>query len=108
AQALALYESGYRPPRVPTAIPVMGRTGIANIKAQLVNMLEGGYISEYDFELGTRIADILCGGEVDEGERVTEGYLLALERKHFLELLQQDKTRARIEHTLKTGKPLRN
>ncbi|MGH8426824.1 MAG: 3-hydroxyacyl-CoA dehydrogenase/enoyl-CoA hydratase family protein [Gammaproteobacteria bacterium] len=108
AQALALYESGYRPPREPAAIPVMGRTGIANIKAQLVNMLEGGYISEYDFELGARIADILCGGEVDEGERVSENYLLALERKHFLALLQQDKTRARIEHTLKTGKPLRN
>ncbi len=108
AQALAMYESGYRPPRVPAGIPVMGRTGIANIKAQLVNMLEGGYISKYDFELGARIADILCGGEVDEGERVTEDYLLALERKHFLELLQQDKTRARIEHTLKTGKPLRN
>ena len=108
AQALAMYESGYRPPRVPAGIPVMGRTGIANVKAQLVNMLEGGYISEYDFELGTRIADILCGGEVDEGQRVTEDYLLALERKHFLELLQQDKTLARIEHTLKTGKPLRN
>jgi len=108
AQALALYESGYRPPRVPTGIPVMGRTGIANVKAQLVNMREGGYISDYDFQLGARIADILCGGEVDEGERVTEDYLLALERKHFLELLQQDKTRARIEHTLKTGKPLRN
>lgn len=108
AQVLAMNESGYRPPRVPAGIPVMGRTGIANVKARLVNMLEGGYISEYDFELGARIADILCGGEVDEGERVTEDYLLALERKHFLELLQQDKTRARIEHTLKTGKPLRN
>lgn len=108
AQVLALHESGYRPPRVPAGIPVVGRTGIANVKAQLVNMLEGGYISEYDFELGARIADILCGGDVDEGERVTEDYLLALERKHFLELLQQDKTRARIEHTLKTGKPLRN
>ncbi len=108
AQALALHESGYRPPRVPPGIAVMGRTGIANIKAQLVNMLEGGYISEYDFELGARIADILCGGEVNEGEQVSEDYLLALERKHFLELLGQDKTRARIEHTLKTGKPLRN
>jgi 3-hydroxyacyl-CoA dehydrogenase len=108
AQALGLYESGYRPPRRPAGIPVAGRTGIANIEAQLVNMLEGGFISEYDFELGTRIADILCGGDVDEGERVDEEYLLALERKHFLELLAQEKTRARIEHTLKTGKPLRN
>jgi len=108
AQALALYESGYRPPRAPAGIPVMGTTGKADIQAQMVNMLEGGFISEYDFELGTRIADILCGGDVEEGERVTEEYLLALERKHFLELLQQDKTRQRIEHTLKTGKPLRN
>ena len=108
AQALALYAAGYRPPREPAGIAVMGATGKATIEAQLVNMLEGGYISEYDFELGMRIADILCGGDVDEGERVSEEYLLALERRHFLELLAQDKTRQRIEHTLKTGKPLRN
>ncbi|HEX5313932.1 MAG TPA: enoyl-CoA hydratase/isomerase family protein, partial [Gammaproteobacteria bacterium] len=108
AQALALHESGYRPPRAPAGIPVMGATGIANIKARLVNLLEGRFISEYDFELAARVADILCGGDVEEGERVNEEYLLALERKHFLELMAQEKTRARIEHTLKTGKPLRN
>lgn len=108
AQAIALFEGGYRPPRVPDGIPVMGMTGKGSIQAQLVNMLEGGFISQYDFELGTRIADILCGGDVEEGEFVSEEYLLALERRHFLELLQQDKTRQRIEHTLKTGKPLRN
>jgi len=108
AQVLALYEGGYRPPRAPGGIPVMGATGKGNLQAQMVNMLEGGFISEYDFELGTRIADILCGGDLEEGERVSEEYLLSLERRHFLELLQQDKTRERIEHTLKTGKPLRN
>ncbi len=108
AEALALYESGYRPPLPPAGIPVMGKTGIATIQARLVNLLAGGFISEYDFELGTRIADILCGGALDEGELVSEEYLLALERKHFLELLGQEKTRQRIEHTLKTGKPLRN
>lgn len=107
-QVIAMYEAGYRPPEPKQAIPVMGQTGIATIQAQLVNLLEGAFISEYDFELGTRIAEIMCGGRVNEGEIVSESYLLALERRHFLELLQQDKTRQRIEHTLKTGKPLRN
>lgn len=108
AQAVAMFESGYRPPRPPDGIRVMGKTGVATIQSRLVNMRVGGYISDYDFNLGSRIAEVLCGGEVAEGEMVSEEYLLALERKHFLELLAEEKTQQRIEHTLRTGKPLRN
>lgn len=108
AQAIALFESGYRPPLPPQGIRVMGKTGIATIQSQLVNMRVGGYISDYDLSLGRRIAEVLCGGQVAEGEQVSESYLLSLERKHFLELLAEEKTQQRIEHTLRTGKPLRN
>ncbi|MGS1079325.1 3-hydroxyacyl-CoA dehydrogenase/enoyl-CoA hydratase family protein [Pseudoxanthomonas beigongshangi] len=107
-QALALAESGYRPPLPARRIQVAGDVGIATFKMLLVNMLEGRFISEYDYEIATRIATVLCGGEVDRGALVDEEWLLALERKHFVELAQQEKTQARIAHMLKTGKPLRN
>ena len=107
-QALALAESGYRPPLPARRIQVAGDVGIATFKMLLVNMLEGRFISEYDYEIATRIATVLCGGEVDRGALVDEEWLLALERKHFVELAQQEKTQARIAHMLKTSKPLRN
>lgn len=108
AEARALAESGYRPPLPARRIQVAGDVGIATFKMLLVNMLEGRFISEYDYEIATRIATVLCGGEVDRGALVDEEWLLKLERKHFVELAQQEKTQARIGHMLKTGKPLRN
>lgn len=107
-EALALHEGGYRPPLPARRIPVAGDVGIATFKMMLVNMLEGRFISEYDYEIATRIATVLCGGEVDRGTLVDEEWLLNLERRHFVELAQQEKTQARIVHMLKTGKPLRN
>ncbi len=107
-QALSLADSGYRPPLPGRRIPVAGRTGAASIKGQLVNMLEGHFISEYDFEVGARIADALTGGDVEAGTEVDEQWLLELERRHFLALLKNAKTQERIAHTLATGKPLRN
>jgi 3-hydroxyacyl-CoA dehydrogenase len=107
-QALALYESGYRPPLPGTRFAVAGRAGAASIKGQLVNMLEGHFISEYDFEIGSRIAEVMTGGDVEPGTEVSEEWILALERRHFLTLLRNPKTQERIAHTLATGKPLRN
>ena len=107
-EALALAETGYRPPLPARRIQVAGDVGIATFKMMLVNMLEGYFISEYDYELASRIATVICGGEVDRNSVVDEEWLLRLERKHFVELAQQPKTQARIEHMLKTGKPLRN
>lgn len=108
AEANALYEAGYRPPLPARQIRVAGDVGIATFKMLLVNMLEGRFISDYDYEIATRIATVLCGGEVDRGAVVDEEWLLTLERRHFVELAQQEKTQARIAHMLKTGKPLRN
>ena len=108
AQARGLAESAYRPPLPARRIQVAGDVGIATFKMLLVNMLEGRFISPYDDEIATRIATVLCGGQVDRGALVDEDWLLALERKHFVELAQQPKTQERIAHMLKTGKPLRN
>lgn len=107
-QARALAESGYRPPLPARRIQVAGDVGIATFKMMLVNMLEGRFISPHDYEIATRIATVMCGGEVDRGALVDEEWLLKLEREHFVALAQMPKTQERIAHMLKTGKPLRN
>ena len=108
SEVTALVESGYRPPLRPVAIPVAGRSAIATIRAYMANMLEGQYISEHDFLVGSKVAQVLCGGDIEAGSLVDEQWFLTLERECFMELLATAKTQARIEHTLKTGKPLRN
>ncbi|WP_225764009.1 3-hydroxyacyl-CoA dehydrogenase/enoyl-CoA hydratase family protein [Stenotrophomonas sp. Marseille-Q4652] len=108
AEALALAEAGYRPPLPGRQIRVAGDVGIATFKMMLVNMLEGYFVSAYDYEIAERIATIVCGDKVDRNAVVDEQWLLELERKHFVELAQQEKTQARIVHMLTTGKPLRN
>ncbi|WP_223787895.1 3-hydroxyacyl-CoA dehydrogenase/enoyl-CoA hydratase family protein [Marinicella meishanensis] len=103
-----LHDRGYVPPANEQHIRVAGEPGIANMEMILANMLEGNMVSEHDCEIARRIAIVMCGGYVDAGSLVNEQYLLDLERKYFMELIQMPKTLARIEHTLKTGKPLRN
>jgi 3-hydroxyacyl-CoA dehydrogenase len=106
-QARAMYDAGYRPP-LAAAIPVVGRYGIATIGAQLINMRDGGFISAHDYKLGSMIAEIVCGGDVDAGSLVNEQWLLDLERKAFVELLGNPKTQERIMGMVQTGKPVRN
>jgi 3-hydroxyacyl-CoA dehydrogenase len=107
-EARALFATAYRPPLHPQRILVAGRTGIATLRAAMVNMLEGGFISAHDYDIGCRIAEVMCGGDVDAGSLVDEQWLLDLERRHFMHLLSTHQTRARVEHMLKSGKPLRN
>jgi 3-hydroxyacyl-CoA dehydrogenase len=106
--ANALAESGYRPPLPANAIPVAGDVGTATFKASLANLQAGYFASPHDVDIATRIADTLCGGVIERGSTVDEEWLLALERKHFVELARTEKTQARIAHTMTTGKPLRN
>jgi len=108
AQARGLAEAGYRPPLPARRIQAAGDVGIATFKMLLVNMLEGRFISPHDYEIASRIATVICGGEVDRGALVDEEWLLKLEREHFVALAQMPKTQERIAHMLKTGKPLRN
>ena len=67
-----------------------------------------GAAKQVDKECFHLVAEVMCGGEVEGGSRVDEQWMLDLERRHFMELLATQKTQERIEHMLKTGKPLRN
>ena len=106
-EARALFDAGYRPPLKAT-FPVTGRYGMATIMAQLVNMRDGGFISAHDFKLGSLIAEIVSGGDIEPGSVVNEQWLLDLERKAFMELLNNPKTQERIMGMMQTGKPVRN
>lgn len=108
SEVRAMAEAGHRAGIKERDIPVVGRGGIATLKMMLVNMKEGGFISEYDYEVGSRMAYVLCGGDVDGGSLVDEDWLLRLEVQEFMALCRNEKTVARIEHMLKNGKPLRN
>jgi 3-hydroxyacyl-CoA dehydrogenase len=105
---LAMDEEGYRSPRPLRDIRVVGEAGLAAIRTGLNNLLEGGFITEYDRVVGDKLAWVLCGGDVGPGARVSEDYLLGLERRAFMDLCLDPRTQARMEHILKTGKPLRN
>lgn len=98
----------YRPGRPVENLPAPGRGIAAAIKSQLWNMQMGNFISEYEAEMGTIIAQVMCGGDVNPGTLISEEYLLQLERENFLKLCGNKKTAQRIQHMLKTGKPLRN
>jgi 3-hydroxyacyl-CoA dehydrogenase len=108
AVALSLHECGYRPPLPPKGVKVAGSSGIATLEQILVNMREGGMISEHDYRVGKAIATGLCGGEVEAGTLVNEDWLLAVERRLFVELSRTEQTQARIRTMLEMGKPLRN
>jgi 3-hydroxyacyl-CoA dehydrogenase len=106
-QVKAMAESGWRAPaRAP--FPAAGRNAIATIKAQLVNLRDGGFASAHDFHIATQIAEVVCGGDVDAGSLVTEEYLMTMERVRFCALLDHPKTQERIMGMLQTGKPVRN
>jgi len=103
----AMSFSGYRAP-LPAKFKVAGRTGVATILGQLINMRDGGFISAHDFHIAHEIANVVCGGDVDPNTEVTEAYLMTLERRAFGKLLASEKSQARIMGMLNTGKPLRN
>jgi 3-hydroxyacyl-CoA dehydrogenase len=107
-QAQIMIDEQYRPEDASQTFKVGGATAKANILAQLTNMRTGDFISEHDDFIARKIADVLCGGEVDANTEVENQYLLDLEKKHFIELLKLEKTQDRIEHMLIKHKPLRN
>ena len=107
AQVKAMAASGWRAP-LKGLFAVAGRSGVATIRAQLVAMRDGAFISAHDFHIAGLIAEVVCGGDVDAGSLVNEEYLMALERRHFCSLLEHPKTQERIMGLLQTGKPQRN
>ncbi len=105
---LALVENGYQAPLPLTQVKVPGDAGIQTFNMMLYNMVQARQISPYDAFVGEKVATVLCGGEIDGGQTVSEDYFLDLERRVFLELCHEVKTQERIEFMLKNGKPLRN
>jgi 3-hydroxyacyl-CoA dehydrogenase len=99
---------GYQPPRPRDDIRVAGENTFAMIKLGLWSMHESGYITDHDVTVSTKVGYVLCGGNVLADTTVSEQYLLDLEREAFVSLCGEPKTQARIQHTLSTGKPLRN
>jgi 3-hydroxyacyl-CoA dehydrogenase len=107
AEALSMLAS-YAPGAPRQDIPVAGEAGFALLKMGVFLALEGAYISEYDAVIGEKLAHILSGGRLSGEQKVSEQYLLDLEREAFLSLCGNVKTQERMQHMLKTGKPLRN
>lgn len=106
-EVLAMVDAGYAPP-MKQKIRVLGNAGHGMVNAEIYNMLHAKFISEYDAFLAKRIAYVLCGGDVRSGELVDEEVVLNLEREAFLDFWREEKTVARVEHMLTSGKPLRN
>jgi len=106
--ALQMAEAGYTQPVPRNDIMALGREGLGVVWAGANAMYSGHYISEHDMLISQKLGYVLCGGDLTERTKVSEQYLLDLEREAFLSLLGTQKTLERIKHTLKTGKPLRN
>jgi 3-hydroxyacyl-CoA dehydrogenase len=99
---------GYAPGAPRTDITVSGDEGFALMKMGVWMAQRGAYISAYDAVVGEKLAYVLSGGRLTGTPKVSEQYLLDLEREAFLSLCGRPETQQRIQHTLKTGKPLRN
>jgi 3-hydroxyacyl-CoA dehydrogenase len=106
-EVLKMVDEGYAPP-IKQPIKVLGQAAQGMIEVEIFNMLKGKFISEYDAFLAKRIAFVISGGEVRDNSSVGEDVILNLEREAFVDFWKEEKTMARVEHMLKTGKPLRN
>jgi len=107
-RALDLAHAGYEPPVPRTDIPAPGESLLAALKMGVHLMRQGDFITDYEVNLGGKIAEVICGGNVTPGTPVSEQYILDLEREGFKSLCGEKKTQERIQFTLKTGKTLRN
>ena len=105
---LELAEAGYQPPARSRTCYAAGRDALAALQAGLYVMQQGGYMSEYDLHVSSKVAHVLCGGKLSSAQWVDEQYFLDLEREAFVSLCGEQKTIERITHMLTTGKPLRN
>jgi len=108
ARALQRVSEGYHPPAPRTEIRVGGDAVLAALKLGVHLAWRAGRISDYDAVIGRKLATVMAGGTLPHPSTVTEQELLDLEREAFLSLVGERKTLERIQHTLKTGKPLRN
>ena len=101
-------ESGYTQPVSRKDVKVLGKQALGMFLVGTDSMQDSKYISEHDKKIANKLAYVMAGGDLSEPTMVSEQYLLDIEREAFLSLCSERKTLERIEHMLKTGKPLRN
>jgi 3-hydroxyacyl-CoA dehydrogenase len=106
-EVLKMLDEGYAPP-VKRKLKVFGEAAQGMINAEIFNMQSAKFVSEYDAFLAKRIAYVISGGDVRTNSEIDEEVILKLERKAFVDFLKEEKTLARIDNMLSTGKPLRN
>ena len=107
-EALLMAQRGYTQPQQRTDIKVLGKQALGMFLVGTDSMEAGHYISEYDQKIANKLAYVMAGGDLSQATKVSERYLLEIEREAFLSLCAERKTLERIQHMLKTGKPLRN
>jgi len=107
-ECLRLVRTNYTKPSIRKDVRAQGKTALSLFLTGIDGMLNGNYISKYDAKIATKLAYVMCGGDLSSPTNVSEQYFLDLEREAFLSLCGEQKTLQRIEHMLKTGKPLRN
>ncbi len=108
AHARLMAEAGYTKPPKRKDVKVLGKQALGMFLVGTDSMEAGHYISEHDKKIADKLAYVMAGGDLSEASYVSEQYLLDLEREAFLSLCTERKTLERIQHMLKTGKPLRN
>lgn len=106
-EVLHMVAAGYAPP-APELIFAAGRDALAALRIGAWSFKEGNYITQYDHHVASKLAYVMCGGELTRPQWVTEQYILDLEREAILSLFGEEKTQARMWSLLQTGKPLRN
>jgi len=105
---LEIYDSGYVTPAQRNDVKVLGRSALGALLAGINGMKTAGYATDHDSLVATKLAYVMCGGDLSEPTFVTEQYLLDLEREAFLSLCGEKKSLERIQSVLKGGKPVRN
>ncbi len=106
--ALLMAEAGYTQPAARKDVLVLGKQALGMFLVGTDSMEASHYISEHDKKIANKLAYVMAGGDLSEPTKVSEQYLLDIEREAFLSLTSERKTLERIQHMLKTGKPLRN
>jgi len=106
--AKLMSEQGYTKPLKRNEIKVLGKQALGMLLVGIDSMHAGKFISDHDQKIANKLAYVMAGGDLSEPTFVSEQYLLDIEREAFLSLCSERKTLERIQHMLKTGKPLRN
>ena len=107
-KALNLFDAGYTKPIERSDIKVLGKQALGMLYVGVDSLRAGDYISDHDKKIANKIAYVLCGGDLSQPSKVSEQYLLELEREAFISLCGERKTLERMQYMLKNGKPLRN